>query len=260
MENNSWAITEGDGPLVAAAIHSGHAVRDEIADLLALDHDERLREEDPFTDQWARVAANRLIGQKSRFEVDLNRPRSKAVYISPEDAWGLQVWKSAPPQSLIDASLAIHDAFYKDLHRFLSGLVKRYERVVIYDLHSYNHRRNDPDGEHADPELNPEINLGTRTMYRRRWVTVVDRFLEDLRGFDFQGRHLDVRENVKFFGGHFSKWIHQEFPSSACVLSIEVKKMFMDEWTGQPDTESVEAVKQAIQSTVGGVLEELSKL
>ena len=57
MENNSWAITEGDGPLVAAAIHSGHAVRDEIADLLALDHDERLREEDPFTDQWARVAA-----------------------------------------------------------------------------------------------------------------------------------------------------------------------------------------------------------
>lgn len=260
MEDNSWTITEGDGPLVAAAIHSGHAIRGEVAELLALDDDERLREEDPFTDRWTRVAANRLIVQKSRFEVDLNRPRKKAVYISPEDAWGLQVWRFAPPQSLIGASLAIYDAFYKDLHRFLRGLVERHERVVVYDLHSYNHRRNGPDEEPADPELNPEINVGTSTMYRRRWVTVVDCFLKDLQSFHFQGRHLDVRENVKFFGGHFSEWIHEEFPGSVCVLSIEVKKMFMDEWTGQPDTESVEAVKQAIQSTVDGVLEELSKL
>ena len=260
MEENSWNIVQGAGPLVGAAIHCGHYVRDEVAELLALADEERLREEDPFTDKWASIAPSRVIGLKSRFELDLNRPREKAVYLSADDAWGLQVWKAEPPQTLIEDSLAIYDEFYRDVHRLLTGLVERHERVVVYDLHSYNHRRSGPDEEPADHELNPEINIGTGTMYRRRWVNVVDRFLADLHAFDFQGRKLDVRENVRFRGGSFPRWIHEQFPRSVCVLSIEIKKFFMDEWTGQPDTTIIDAITEALQSTVDGVLEELAKL
>ena len=259
MNDQSWRIVQGDGPLVGAAIHSGHCLRNDVAELMALADDERLREEDPFTDAWTAIAPNQVVALKSRFELDLNRPREKAVYASADDAWGLHVWKSEPPQALIEESLAIYDTFYRDVHRLLTGLVERHERVVVYDIHSYNHRRSGPDGVPADAELNPEVNVGTATMYRRRWVNVVDRFLADLHDFDFLGRKLDVRENVKFFGGAFPKWIHEQFPSSACVLSVDVKKFFMNEWTGLPDMDAITTITEALQSTVDGVLEELSR-
>ena len=76
-----WKITKGQGPVVAAAIHDGHRVREEVSKILALTDAERLREEDPFTAIWTEVAETRIIGLQSRFEVDLNRPREKAVYI-----------------------------------------------------------------------------------------------------------------------------------------------------------------------------------
>ena len=47
-----WELQQGDSPLVAAAIHHGHAVREEVAALLALPEADRLREEDPFTGDW----------------------------------------------------------------------------------------------------------------------------------------------------------------------------------------------------------------
>ena len=43
-----FSITTGPGPLVAAAIHDGHAVYPDTLPHLALDEPERLREEDPF--------------------------------------------------------------------------------------------------------------------------------------------------------------------------------------------------------------------
>ncbi len=42
-----WQLTAGDGPLLAAAVHNGHFVRQDVADRLALSPQERLREEDP---------------------------------------------------------------------------------------------------------------------------------------------------------------------------------------------------------------------
>jgi hypothetical protein len=83
---------------------------------------------------------------------------------------------------------------------------------------------------------NPQINVGTGTMRDRdRWERVIDRFMDDLTGYDFPGGALDVRENVRFRGGACAAWTHRTFPEAACVLSIEVKKFFMDELTGRAD-------------------------
>ena len=250
-------IYEGDSPLVAAAIHCGHNVRKEVAENLVLPETERLREEDPFTDEWTTIADTRIIVQRSRFEVDLNRPRSKAVYLKPEHAWGLQLWKSIPATKIVDESLVEYDAFYTELRRFFSNLKERFRRFVVFDLHSYNHRRKGRECPPADDKMNPEVNIGTGTMERFRWSSLVDRFIADLHDFSFLGRHLDVRENVKFLGGQFAHWIHCNFPESACVLSIEFKKFFMDEWTGEPDRKQLEAIGSALQSTVPGIFEEL---
>lgn len=257
MVEQFWREERGEGPLIAVAIHHGHEVRDEVRELLALDDGERLREEDPYTGDWTVIAPTRVINERSRFEVDLNRPRDRAVYRKPEDAWGLQVWKREPPDDFVQRSLAEYDAFYAGVRDLLSQVERRVGRFVVYDLHTYNHRRGGPTGAPADAEANPQVNIGTGTLDRSRWGPIVDRFMEGLSGFDFPGGRLDVRENVKFRGGHFSKWVHENFPTSGCVLAVEFKKFFMDEWTGKADPSLLGAIEDALRSTVPGVIEGL---
>ena len=67
---------------------------------------------------------------RSRFEVDLNRPRDEAVYRTPDMAWGLQVWKAPPPEDVVERSLAVHDRFYDDLQVRLDELVEIIEEVA----------------------------------------------------------------------------------------------------------------------------------
>jgi N-formylglutamate deformylase len=255
-----WIRVTGDGPLVAAAIHNGHAVRPDVDPFLAVPKDHRLREEDPHTEQWTAVGHTQIVGTHSRFQVDLNRPRDKAVYRQPNDAWGIRVWHDEPSEEHVQRALAEYDAFYTEVHGVLSDLAERHGRFVVFDLHTYNHRRNGPDGEPAPSDGNPEVNIGTGTMDRTRWGPVVDRFMSDLRSFDCDGRALDVRENVKFKGGQFSRWVHESFPMAGCSIAIEFKKVFMDEWTGELDQSQHEWIRSALLSTVPGVLEEVAKL
>lgn len=255
----SWVLTEGDGPVVAVALHDGHSVRSEVAALFAITEADRWREEDPFTANWTTVGNTRIIGKRSRFEFDLNRPREKAVYLKPKDAWGLKVWHSPPSPEFIARSLTEYDAFYATVKRVFAELERRFGRFLVFDLHTYNHRRLGPKALSADPKYNPEVNLGTGTMDRKLWASVVERFLTDLRNYDFLGRPLDVRENIRFQGGYFAHWVQQTFPHSACVLSVEVKKFFMDEWSNDLDRQQLDAICCALQSTVPGVLEALQQ-
>jgi hypothetical protein len=255
-----WPIRRGDQPLLATAIHDGHEIRPELVDLLAISEADRLREEDPFTARWTTVAANRIVARRSRFEVDLNRPPEQAVYQVPDDAWGLQVWKERPSAEVVERSMAENLAFYDLLRRELDDLVARFGHFVVFDIHSYNHRRGGPDASPDDPELNPVVNEGTGTMDRGWWSPLVDRFEEELEGQVVGGDDLDVRENVTFEGGHLSTWVHENFPTQGCSLSIEFKKVYLDEWTGEPDEGVIVDLERALAATVPGVLASLDAL
>ena len=233
----AFDISTGPGPLVAAAVHDGSAIHPDTLRHVALPADERLREEDPFTGRLTDVAPTRIVGGRSRFEIDLNRPRDGAVYRTPDDAWGLDVWDGTVPDAVVARSLDLYDTFYAAVEEVLSQKIDEHGSVVVYDLHSYNHRRDGPDGPPADPEANPEVNIGTGSLDRERWGPLVDGFMADLReGAAHAGvPDLDVRENVKFKGGHFSRWIPDRFGNDACVIAVEFKKTFMDEWSGALD-------------------------
>ena len=253
-----WKLTWGEGPVVALAIHDGHLVRPGLETRLALNEGDRLREEDPFTGTWTEIAPTRVVALRSRFEVDLNRPRGQAVYLTPDDAWGLDVWREPPTREDLQVSLAEYDAFYELLAELYDDLVARHGRFLVLDLHSYNHRRDGPDAPPSDPRGNPQINVGTGTLQDRdRWAHLVDRFIGDLRAQEFPGGRLDVRENVRFRGGHCARWTHERYPESACVLSVEVRKFFMDEWTGEPDVVLLRAVRDALGAATSGATEEL---
>ena len=247
-------VDEGDGPIVATAIHDGHRIREEYLARHALDEATRLREEDPYTAMIAAVAPTRLIATRSRFEVDLNRPRDKAVYTCADDAWGLECWREPPSPDLIAGSLAIYDEFYATLERVLRDRERKYGRFVVLDVHSYNHCR-DGVGCAADPAENPEVNLGTGTVDRARWGHLVDRFRDELA----LAGSLDVRENVKFKGGYMSTWIHERFPKTGVALALEFKKTFMDEWTGELDRARIEHLAKALAATFAGLTESLER-
>ncbi|MCO8121680.1 N-formylglutamate amidohydrolase [Stieleria sp. TO1_6] len=250
----------GTGPIVAAAIHNGHDTRRSVERHLRIDEQEQLREEDPLTGEWTQIAKTQIVGLRSRFEVDLNRPRDKAVYERPADAWGMEVWDTPPDQKMKAASLREYDLFYQQVKSLLDEMVAEHGHVVIYDLHTYNYRRDGADAPEADRLLNPEVNIGTGTMDREYWAPVVDRFIDRLRAYDFHGRSLDVRENVKFQGGHFGKWVHETYPQQVCSIAIEFKKFFMDEWNGEADPSEVECIYKALRSTLPGVRDELEQM
>lgn len=236
-----FEITDLGTPIVATALHAGHAIRPEVLPLCALDEETRLREEDPYTGMLIDLGTTRVCVNASRFELDLNRLRDAAVYKRPDDAWGLAVWRAELPPDVVARSLCAYDRFYRAMRRTIESALASHKRVLVLDVHSYNYRRGGPSAPVADVAANPEVNLGTRTMDRGKWSPVVDAFLGSMRASGF-----DVRENVKFGGGYFPRWVHETFPGAACALAIEFKKTFMDEWTCAPDQAALERIHTAL--------------
>jgi hypothetical protein len=246
-----WTVNRGFSAILGTAIHNGHSLRGDVKALMALRSNDRLREEDPFTEFVIRDLANRITCHRSRFEVDLNRPRDAAVYLSPEQAWGMDIWNEKPAPPVVEQSLAVHDAYYAMLRQLLHDIEERHGCFVVLDIHSYNHRRDGPDAPPAESEIAPDINIGTFSMNRNRWAHVVDPFMEQLRRFDFMGRTMDVRENVAFQGkGQQTRFVHEVFPKTGCAIAVEFKKFFMDEWTCVPDRKALVAMRAMIRSTL----------
>lgn len=243
-----WTVQHGPGPVVATAIHHGHELRPEVAEAMALDDAARLREEDPFTGETVRDVATHIVVHRSRFEIDLNRGTDGAVYRTPEQCWGLDLWKPGrPDESLVGRSQAMHTAYYRMLAQLLDGVAERQGRFLLIDVHSYNHRRGGPDAPPAPPEQAPDINIGTFSMPRAQWAFLVDPLIDAMRRFDCNGRRLDVRENVAFEGrGEQTRFVHDRYPETGCAVALEIKKFYMDEWTGAPDPSELAAMRALV--------------
>ena len=169
------------------------------------------------------------------------------------------MWKSNElDEELVQRSLALHFGYYRLLETLLDGVAERHERFLLIDVHSYNHRRDGPAGAPAPQEEAPDINIGTFSMPRAEWAFLVDPLMDSMRSFDFNGRRLDVRENVAFQGkGEQARFVHRRYPGQACAIALEFKKFFMDEWSGEPDLAEVAAMRAFvadIAATAEGML------
>ncbi|HKY48803.1 MAG TPA: N-formylglutamate amidohydrolase [Acidimicrobiia bacterium] len=253
--NPPFVVVDDVSPIMATAIHAGHSLRPEIAERIALPEEVRFREEDPYTDLLTEVVPFRVVVDRSRFEIDLNRPRGEAIYAGPDQAWGLEVWTEPLEPQAVATSLDIYDWFYQEIGQRLDALAALTPFVVL-DIHSYNHRRDGADSPPADPIANPDVNIGTGSLDRSHWASLVDRFTDDL------GRVLPstatVAENVRFKGGYFSQWIDERYAGRGCALALEFKKVFMDEWSGEVNLDHVGRLREALMATVPGLLSEIN--
>jgi N-formylglutamate deformylase len=255
--NKGFEIIRGNSPVIAAAIHDGHYIRDELRDYVNLLPNERMREEDPYTAYLTEVAPNRIIVNTSRFEVDMNRPREKAIYKKPSDAWGLHVWKKPLPQALLDSSLVQYDTFYEAVQELLVHIIGQHGFFLLLDLHTYNYRRNPHAEDNA--EDSPVINIGTESL-PRKWNAAKDQFIRQLARVPINGEPADVRENVRFKGGEFSRWVNTNFGAFGFALAIEFKKVFMDEWTGRVDIHHLENIKAALAEAIPAVQSQAQRI
>jgi len=235
-------------PVVCAAIHNGHKLSDFVKENIAISENNRLREEDPFTDFFLRNCGNTIVPQISRFEVDLNRSKPNSIYLKPEDAWGLDVRKSDFTDEELKKLQGYYINFYNSVESYLRKLLKIHKNIFIFDIHSYNHHRKGNYAEYEDPKKNPEINFGTNIIHDK-WFPLVEKIQQKITNYDFFGRNLDARTNIKFTGGNFSRWISRKFPENACCIAVEFKKIFIDEWSGLRDIHTQEKLRSAFESS-----------
>lgn len=229
-------------PLMAFAIHNGHRLPADLLPFMGIDEATCLREEDPYTGEFASCFANHATVFCSRFAIDLNRNLEGCVYQIPEDAWGLPVRKAPLNDEMLKKLREDYLAWYRYVAYHLEKMLATHPRLLVLDLHSYNHRRGGPEAA-PDPQINnPDIIIG-RNILPENLYPIVEELRKRLDGHTFQDKALDCRCDVKFSGGHFSRWINSKYAGRAICLAIEFKKIFMNEWTGIRDPHAFEELK-----------------
>jgi uncharacterized protein (TIGR02421 family) len=163
-----------------------------------------------------------LIAQDSRYEYDLNRPIANCIY---SKAWGKTVWNTKLSAKERTESIDKHQTFY----RVLDALIKKIERLfgaaLIVDIHSYNHLRREGN--------TPTFNIGTEQVDMDRWQKIVELSLSKLSMIDLPNMPVTALENSVFYGrGYMISHVNSRYQNSL-VLPIEVKKVFMDELSGE---------------------------
>lgn len=247
-----YQITTMDSPFWSFTIHDGHSISEELMPYVKLSDAERLREEDPYTASIADLPINQFIVSTSRFQLDLNRNLDNALYLRPEQAWGLEVFQPTLPESYVTQLHKQHQVLYNSIERHIASTIKKYGYFVILDIHSYNAKRESAE-EIVDETKNPQINLGT--FYNTaKWDKFIQHFAQIMKeAGSTVGENLDIRENVKFKGGNLAQHLIQRYGDLGCVISIEFRKDFMDEWSGEVYKDKVVAYNKILKDTVSAM-------
>lgn len=236
-------------PIIATAIHNGHFIRPDLRENLLISDADRKREEDPFTNSMIQSFENRIVVSTSRFEVELNRARERAIYKTPEDCWGLEVWKRELTEQEIEQSLSEYDDFYRRLDCVVSETIRSFGYAIIVDVHAYNHHRLGLGKPFDSVEENPQIILGTTNM-PRSYMESIYKIQKKFQEHIYEGENLDCRIDIKYPGGTMSRHLHQKFPGEVFSLAIEFKKTFMEEWSGELYKDKLQNLISALHSII----------
>ena len=207
---------------ICTAIHAGHDLRPELREKCALNDKERLYEEDPHTEKLIVSMPITLIAHDSRYEYDLNRKPEECIY---ETAWGKDVWQA--PLSVIDKalSLAKHQAFYAVLQALITKIQTKYGSCIVYDIHSYNYMR-------MEKNDTPVFNIGTEQLNTEKWGRIIKHWVKTLNACNLPNLNVRAAADEVFYGrGYLAGFVKQHFEKTL-VLPTEVKKVFMDEESG----------------------------
>jgi hypothetical protein len=223
VESGSFIVKIDEyAPIICTAIHNGHRLRSDIEKSFLLSKEERFYEEDPYTDELISSFPIQLIGNDSRFEYDLNRAKALSTYF--KTAWDKQVWEKPLSQKQRAKSHSKHQSFYNVIEAIITVIEKIFNNAIVFDIHSYNHKRIEKD--------TPTFNIGTEQIDIERWANIVSHFEKRLNRIVLPNLHVRGATDEVFQGrGYLITHINGHFDNTL-VLPTEVKKIFMDEYSG----------------------------
>jgi len=236
--DNSFEIKIDDYvPYACAAVHDGHQFSKDLWEkCLHTDYD-RWYEEDPSTAEMISGLPITIVGMDSRFEYDLNREPSKAIY---ETAWGKELWKEPLTRAEKERALEKHDNFYRVVLALVVKLEELFGSVVFYDMHSYNWKRWD--------RPVPVFNIGTEKIDNDKFHTAVMQWQEALEKINLPiTQPVECKINDVFDGaGWFLRYVTQN-SLNTLVLATEVSKIYADELTYRINPEVVHALRDQLK-------------
>lgn len=210
-------------PSIATAIHNGHRLRDSLLAQCRLSDAERYYEENPLTDECIQSCPISLVAQDSRYEYDLNRKPEICVY---QSAWGKEVWQSPLSEDELRMSRDKHRCYYRVLFALVKKLESKFNACVIYDIRSYNYKR-------LQTSECATLNLGTAQVNTHYWKNEIAHYINQLKKISLPNIKLRVSKNKIFMGlGYQATFISENFQNTL-ILPTEIKKVYMDESTGE---------------------------
>lgn len=222
IDSSFYIKIEEYTPFVGFAIHNGHNLRKELKQNCLLSDYERWYEEDPETLNFISSLPIVIAGMDSRYEYDLNRPEETAIY---DEAWGKKVWKKTLTQDEKNVSINKHRNFYKIVSTLISKLELKFNSVVVFDIHSYNHKRYEKE--------TPVFNLGTENINQKQYRKYINYWLRELHKINLPGIETVVEENDVFKGkGYLLEHITTNFKNTL-VFATEIKKIYCNEENGE---------------------------
>lgn len=247
---------EASSPILGTALHYHWAVRDQLKPKFALSDAQRYYEEDPETHRFLGPVLHTLTPNQSRFELDLNRPPDTTVYSKPSLAWGLKVWKQPLSQYEREFSMEKWYEFHTLMDAAVEDAIERFGYAIVFDFHSYNYQRKEPVDWRTDGK--PVLNLGTRHLaLDDKGRAIVDDFLRDIRGHTVQGEECLVEENGVFYGGYLNRRLSHLYGKRVITLSVEYKKVYMDERTGEVKEEILQDLVQQMGQSIRALADRL---
>lgn len=230
-DNGAFTIViEKYVPYVCVAVHNGHALPKTLAEKCALTEEERRYEEDPFTGAFIETFPIRLIAHDSRYYYDLNRAQIECVYTK---AWGKDVWKTPLTHEEDAEARERHASFYSVFYGVLLKLRQRFGGAVVYDIHSYNYKRE------GVPKNAPLFNVGTSEIDKEKYGTSIRHWCKELEKVRIPNIETRVAENEVFEGKGFIAIFVREWCENMLALPTEIKKVYMEEETGTPFPEVI---------------------
>jgi hypothetical protein len=207
-------------PYICTAIHNGSNIRAELSNKIALDDYERWYEEDPHTADFIASMPITLVGNDSRYEYELNR--KEPVY---DEAWGKQVWRKPLSKKELLVSAQKHENYYKVTHALIEKLEDLFGASLVYDVHSYNHKRWDRDV--------PVFNIGVEKIDTEKYAKYINNWKEELEQIELKDITVKAELNDVFYGrGYNLEYITNNF-NNTLVLATEISKIYCDEKTGE---------------------------
>ncbi len=227
-------------PYIGTAIHAGNILRKELNYKINLSGFQRWQEEDPCTDKFIADLPITVIALDSRYEYDLNRGKDKCIY---KEAWGKVVWREKLTSSEVAGSLAKHEEFYEVISFLVRKLESLFPRVFIFDIHSFNYRR---DGITHEAPL---FNLGTYYI-KEECRERSQAFLEELKRVNIHCVDNISGENIVFYGkGYLAEFIHNHFHKTT-LFPLEVKKVYCNEQSGLYYKTIISAIGEAVHQVI----------